>query len=174
MSCKIRLPFVNLLSPIPKMMSDSEFVIKTQLQVQKPVQEVFEAVGNPVHMTRYFISESTGFMEQGKTLMWKFPEFEEKFPVYIEKIDPGKFISFSWNNNGNKYVVDISFSEQKNNSTLVSVSETGGKNNEEGIIWLKQNTAGWANFLACLKAYLEYGINLRKGGFDFMVEKKTS
>jgi uncharacterized protein YndB with AHSA1/START domain len=38
--------------------------------------------------------------------------------------------------------------------------------NEEGIKWLKCNTEGWANFLACLKAYLEYGINLRKGAFD--------
>jgi hypothetical protein len=30
------------------------------------------------------------------------------------------------------------------------------------------NTEGWANFLACMKAYLEYGIQLRKGAFDFM------
>jgi uncharacterized protein YndB with AHSA1/START domain len=153
-------------------MSDSEFIIKTQLQVQKPLHEVFEAVANPVHMTNYFISESTGSMEQGKTLMWKFPEFEEKFPVYIENMEPGRFITFSWDNNGKKYTVEISFLEQKNNSTLVSVSETGGRNDEEGITWLKQNTAGWANFLACLKAYLEYGINLRKGGFDFMIENK--
>lgn len=34
------------------------------------------------------------------------------------------------------------------------------------------NTEGWANFLACLKAYLEYGINLRKGAFDFLSDKK--
>jgi uncharacterized protein YndB with AHSA1/START domain len=155
-------------------MSNSELIIKTELQVQKPIHEVFEAVANPEHMTHYFISESTGYMEQGKTLIWKFSEFEEKFPVYIEKIEPGKLISFSWDTNGKKYTVDISFSEQKNNSTLVSVSETGGRNDEEGIIWLKQNTAGWANFLACLKAYLEYGINLRKGGFDFMIEDKIS
>ena len=155
-------------------MSKSEFIIKTQLQVQKTLHEVFEAVANPLHMTQYFISESTGFMEQGKTLMWKFPEFEEQFPVHVEKIDQGKLISFSWDNNGRRYIVDISFSEQKMNSTLVSVSETGGTNNEEGIIWLKQNTAGWANFLACLKAYLEYGINLRKGSFDFMIENKKS
>ena len=33
---------------------------------------------------------------------------------------------------------------------------------------LKGYTAGRANFLACLKAYLEYGINLRKVAFDFM------
>jgi dihydrofolate reductase len=28
------------------------------------------------------------------------------------------------------------------------------------------NTEGWANFLACLKAYLEYGINLRWSGHN--------
>jgi hypothetical protein len=32
-----------------------------------------------------------------------------------------------------------------------------------GIDWQKGNAEGWANFPACLKAYLEYGIN----GFDF-------
>jgi len=44
------------------------------------------------------------------------------------------------------------------------------KNDDVGINWLKSNTEGWANFLACLKAYLEYGINLRKGGFDFLTK----
>ena len=41
-------------------------------------------------------------------------------------------------------------------------------NNEEGLKWLSGNSFGWSNFLACLKAYLEYNINLRKGAFDFM------
>ena len=40
--------------------------------------------------------------------------------------------------------------------------------NEEGIKQAIGQTEGWANFLASLKAYLEYGINLRKGAFDFM------
>jgi hypothetical protein len=59
-----------------------------------------------------------------------------------------------------------------NNSTLVTVTEKSMENNEAGIKWLKGNSGGWANFLACLKAYLEYGINLRKGAFDFMKKKK--
>jgi uncharacterized protein YndB with AHSA1/START domain len=154
-------------------MSDSEFKIQTKLQIQKPFNVVFEAVSNPEHMKQYFLSESTGPMEPGKTLIWKFPEFNEKFPVHIDKMETGKFISFLWDNNGSKYTVEISFTESGNNSTVVSVSESGGENNEEGIVWLKQNTAGWANFLACLKAYLEYGINLRKGSFDFMSEDKN-
>jgi hypothetical protein len=58
-----------------------------------------------------------------------------------------------------------------NNSTLVSITEKSRENDEAGIKWLIGNTEGWANFLACLKAWLEYGINLRKGAFDFMSEK---
>jgi hypothetical protein len=54
------------------------------------------------------------------------------------------------------------------NDTLVNITEKSRDNDESGINWLRQNTEGWANFLACLKAYLEYGINLRKGAFDYM------
>lgn len=74
--------------------------IKAALQIQKPIQEVFEAIIDPAKMSNYFISESTGRMEEGKKLTWKFP-----------------------------------------------------------------------NFLACMKAYLEYGINLRIGGFYFRSDK---
>jgi len=50
--------------------------------------------------------------------------------------------------------------------TFITIIEKDRDNDERGIKWLKGNTQGWANFLACLKAYLEYGINLRKGAFD--------
>lgn len=56
-------------------------------------------------------------------------------------------------------------------STLVTITEKSMEKNEAGIKWLKGNTEGWANFLACLKAYSEYGINLRKGGFDYLIKK---
>jgi hypothetical protein len=50
----------------------------------------------------------------------------------------------------------------------VTVTEKSRNNDEAGILWLRRNTEGWANFLACLKAWLEYGINLRKGAFDYL------
>lgn len=56
----------------------------------------------------------------------------------------------------------------ESNSTLVTITEKSMANDEAGIKWLKGNTEGWANFLACLKAFLEYGINLRNGAFDFL------
>lgn len=57
--------------------------------------------------------------------------------------------------------------------SIYFISKGSGRMEEEKMIkWLGQNTEGWANFLACLKAYLEYGINLRKGAFDF--QKNTN
>lgn len=71
-----------------------KLVIKVAIQILKPVDEVFEAIVNPEKMCHYFISESSGKMEEGKKLIWKFPEFEEKVPVRLEKVKKNKFVSF--------------------------------------------------------------------------------
>ncbi|MBS4036147.1 MAG: SRPBCC domain-containing protein [Ignavibacterium sp.] len=142
--------------------------IKVALQIQKSVREVFEAIADPDKMSNYFISKSSGRMEEGKKLFWKFPEFDEEFPVRIDKVEKDKYISFYWDTDGNELLVEINLTSADNDSTLVMITEKSMENNEAGIKWLKGNTEGWANFLASLKAYLEYGINLRKGAFDFM------
>ena len=93
-------------------------------------------------------------------------------PVLVGKIEKDKYISFYWDNDGIELFVEMTLTVIEDNSTLVTVTEKSRKNDEAGIKWLKGNTEGWANFLACLKAYLEYGINLRKGAFDFLSGKK--
>ena len=142
--------------------------IKAALQMQKPVNEVFEAIVDPAKMSNYFISKGSGRMEEGKTIIWRFPEFEEEFPVRISKIEKDKYISYYWDIDGKELLVEMALTSKGSNATLVTITEKSMENNEAGIKWLKGNTEGWANFLACLKAYMEYGINLRKGGFDFL------
>jgi len=142
--------------------------INAALQIQKPAKEVYQAIIDPEKMTNYFISKSTGPMEEGITVWWDFPEFEETSPVRIGKLILNEFISFSWDIGEKELTVEITLVPQKDGSTLVKITEREMENDEAGINWLKGNTEGWANFLVCLKAYLEYGINLRKGGFDFM------
>lgn len=141
---------------------------KASIQILKPVEEVFEGIVDPAKMTKYFISESSGRLETGKEVIWQFPEFVEKFPVNEIKIETNRSISFVWDPDT---VVNITLEESTGNSTIVRVNETGKEFNEENLKWVLENTGGWANFLACLKAYLEYGIQLRKGAFDFMGNK---
>ncbi len=147
--------------------------ISTTIQISKPQNEVFEAIVDPAKMSRYFISESTGRMEEGTNLEWKFPEFAEEIPVTIVEVSKNEYVSFTWEGaRGEKLLVEITLLEVPENSTLVKITEREMPNNKKGIKWLAQNTEGWANFLVCLKAYLEHGINLRKGAFDFMKEIK--
>ncbi len=142
-----------------------KLIAKATIQIQKPIEEVFECIVNPEKMTKYFISESSGRMETGKELIWKFPEFPDEFPVKGIRIETNLSISFVWDD---ETVVSIELETQSDKSTLVKVTEDGKMLNEDNLKWVIGNTEGWANFLACMKAYLEYGIQLRKGAFDFM------
>tara|TARA_B100000929_G_scaffold287926_1_gene275443 strand:+ start:564 stop:1022 length:459 start_codon:yes stop_codon:yes gene_type:complete len=147
-----------------------ELEIKTTLQISKPLGTVFEAIINPKKMSHYFISESTGRMETGKNIIWKFPEFDDMdVPVKVIKTIPDELINFEWEGSKDQILeVKITLEEKSGNATLVTIREGKMQATVEGIAWYGRNTEGWANFLACLKAYLEHGINLRKGAFEFM------
>jgi uncharacterized protein YndB with AHSA1/START domain len=142
--------------------------IKTGIKIVKPEHEVFEAIVDPSKMSKYFLSSSTGRMEEGKTLIWKFPELDMEFPIRVDKIKNDKYISYYWNDmeDNTETHVEITLEPREGNMTFVSVTEKSRDNNEKGIKWLKGNTEGWTSFLACLKAWLEYGINLRKNAID--------
>lgn len=135
------------------------------IQIQKPVEEVFEGIINPEKMTQYFISESSGKMETGKELIWKFPEFDATFPITKVKTETNHLISFVWDP---ETVVRITLEKLEDNSTIVRVHEGKKDLTDDNLKWALENSGGWANFLACMKAYLEYGIQLRKGAYDFM------
>ncbi|AVR44488.1 ATPase [Christiangramia fulva] len=148
-----------------------ELEIQASLQILKTREEVFEAIVDPSKMAHYFIEEGSSRMEDGKTIQWKFPEFEDRFSIEVQETKKPEFISFNWEGAKDKTLKVQMILEDNKGKTIVKITEGKMENDEEGILWYGRNTFGWANFLACLKAYLEYGINLRKGSFDFM--KKT-
>ena len=150
------------------MMDDGRLEVEAALQISKPVDRVFEAIVDPAEMTNYFISRSSGRLIEGEQVTWGFPEFEADFPITVDKVVKDSFVSFHWEVDGEMLHVEITLSPVDGGSTIVTITEKSRENDEAGILWLRGNTAGWANFLACLKAYLEYGINLRKGAFDFL------
>jgi hypothetical protein len=91
--------------------------------------------------------------------------------MYIKigrKVLDRQVVSFVWNP---ETIVNIALEALPDKSTLVKVTENGKVFNQHNLKWVLENTAGWANFLACMKAYLEYGIPLCKGAFEFYEEK---
>ena len=144
---------------------ETKLTAKASIGIQKPVSEIFEAIIDPEKMKHYFISKGSARMEVGKEIFWEFPEFEGSYPLTTKEIIPNEKIVFVWDP---KSVVTIELQKLSENDTVVKVSEVGYQSDEKGIKWAIGQTEGWANFLACMKAWLEHGIHLRKGAFDFM------
>ena len=55
----------------------------------------------------------------------------------------------------------MEFEALDDNSTMLSISESGWKTNAEGLKGSHDNCGGWQHMAMCMKAYLEYGIDLR-------------
>lgn len=152
-------------------MENRKLEIETAIGILKTPHEVFEAIVDSAKMSNYFISHGSGRLEEGKVIMWRFPEFDFEFPVRVARMDPDSLVSFWWESDGVDLLVEMTLAARGSGSTLVRITEKSRDLDEAGLKWLQGNTAGWANFLACLKAYVEYGINLRKGAFDYMTDK---
>lgn len=143
--------------------------IKAGIQIQKPVHEVFEAIVDPSKMSNYFIAYGSGRMETGAKLTWRFPELDMDVPVRVGEVRKDEYVSYYWDNDKKEFMVEITLTP-RGNDTVVIVTEKSAENDEEGIKWFGGNTEGWANFLSCLKAWLDHGIHLRKGAFDYRFE----
>ncbi|MCV0370475.1 SRPBCC domain-containing protein [Filomicrobium sp.] len=139
---------------------------QVQLKIGKPVAEVFDAVVNPDKLTRYFIQSTNGPLVEGVTVRWKFAEVPEAIDVVVREVRPSERIVFEWPAEDGDYrtCVEMTFLAVEDESTLVLIKESGWRPNPTGIEASYGNAGGWMHMMCCLKAYLEFGINLRTGG----------
>ena len=144
---------------------------KVHIKIQKPVSEVFDAVYNPKKLSSYFTTGgASGPLDEGKTVSWDFADFPGAFPVHVKQVIPNQLIVLEWQAAGSEKdpyntKVEMRFEPLENNSTMVSITESGWKQDEKGLESSYGNCFGWTHMSCCLKAFVEYGINLRKGSF---------
>jgi uncharacterized protein YndB with AHSA1/START domain len=140
--------------------------------IQKPVAEVFDAVYNPDKLSVYFTTGgASGPLNEGTTVMWKFADYhdpdDEGFPVKVKKVVPNELIVFEWEGEKDHpfNVVEMNFKSLDDDSTLVTISESGWSETQKGLDMSYGNCMGWSHVTSALKAYTEHGINLREGAY---------
>ena len=153
---------------------------KVNTKIQKPVEEVFDAIYNPAKLSEYFTTGgASGPLEEGKTVIWQFADFPGEVPVHVTQVIPNRLLAFEWSEGegetdeqGNKRVVvddsnmlqvRIELEPLEDGSTLVTISEGEWRPTQKGLDRSYGNCSGWTEMSLCLKAWVEYGINLRKG-----------
>jgi len=139
------------------------FKVEVRDRILRPLPEVFEAWINPDQMSRYFISSASAPISEGERIEWRFEDVNAKFNVDILQVVKDKLIVFSWAAAGSKHDVEVFFEPDVDDSTVIKITESSFSEDADGIRQGLGQNAGWTHLLCCLKAYMKFGINLRKG-----------
>lgn len=148
-----------------------ELKFKVQTKIQKPVGEVFDAVYNPSKLSGYFTNGGASApLDEGTTVEWAFadnPGDEKlKFPVEVTRVVPNERIELKWEGAKDLFThVVMEFEADGEDETIVRISETGWRETQEDLNSSYLNCMGWSQMVSALKAYVEYGIDLRKGAY---------
>jgi uncharacterized protein YndB with AHSA1/START domain len=138
--------------------------------VNRPRRVVFEAVADPNELSSYFTTGgASARLEQGAIVTWDFADFPGAFPVHVTQVIPDELIAFEWKanepNTDYDLAVTMTFTDAGEGRTKVEIAEAGWRSTEAAVKASYGNCMGWAQMLAALKAWKEYGINLREGAY---------
>jgi uncharacterized protein YndB with AHSA1/START domain len=139
---------------------------RVSARISKPVGEVFDAVVDPNKLGAYFVTTGGGAsapLVEGSTVIWW-----GDVPVEVEKVVRDEKIVLRWDGGAvedqdYKTRVEMKFDRLDDGGTMVTIAEGGWQESQAGLQKSYLNCEGWTQMICCMKAWLEYGINLREG-----------
>lgn len=148
--------------------SDKDMDFTVWAIIDKPVDQVYEAVADPDILSRYFTTGGArGYMDRGAVVTWDFADFPGPFDVRVLRAAAPEQIEFEWPAPSGEGMNNVTFrfEDLPNGRTKVHVTETGWPATPEGLKQAYGNTMGWMQMLSSMKAWLDHGIVLREGMF---------
>lgn len=138
--------------------------------ISKEISEVYEAVADPEKLSSYFTTGGAqGRLETGATVSWDFHDFPGAFPVKVLEAHSPEKIVLQWaadNSTAEDAMNTVTFefsSEDDGTRTKVDITEASWLVTNAGAKAAFGNCMGWTGMMAAMKAWVEYGINLREG-----------
>lgn len=148
-------------------MVENDLNVETQLQINRSSAEVFEAIVDPARMACYFITSGTGRLDAGEPVIWSWADHNDaRLTITPLEIEKDRRIVFAWAATGRDTRVTIELLPAESGTTTVAVCENGWPLDKDGAGHSLMQMQGWMHMLCCLKAYLEFQINLRAGSSD--------
>lgn len=140
-----------------------KFKVDHSVRINKPASVIFEAISSPVHLNRYFTAKAEGNLEKGKAATWTWVDHPKAIPVKVTKSKPPKFLVFQWPSHTKSYLTTVRFDldDQGEKGTIVRMREGTWEASAAGLSNSYNNSGGWMHMLCCLKAYLEFSVDLR-------------
>ena len=130
--------------------------------IRKPIAEVFHAIVDPQIISTYFPTSSSGPLVAGAKVTWTWPADAEEY-FFVDNVIANEKIEGHWKAWKVEYDVRTTFTfiAKEAGVTLVRISEDGFHSDEAGRESSYGQCSGWTHMLLCLKARLEFDIDLR-------------
>jgi len=137
---------------------NQEPVVRTEMLIRKPVEEVFEAFINPEITTNFWFTKSSGRLEIGKRVLWEWEMYGVSDEIYVKDIEENKRILIMSSDGTH---IEWLFNPRTNNETLISIENYGFVGNTDEVLNQCIDAMGGYTIVLCgLKAYLEHKIVL--------------
>ncbi|HEX3072080.1 MAG TPA: SRPBCC domain-containing protein [Ignavibacteriales bacterium] len=131
--------------------------VKVETRIPKPVHEVFEAITDKDKISNYFVREASASMTPGAEITWDFGKYG-KGEVKVHKVERSRRVVFGWEATQVEIIL-----QPEDDGTLVKIREAGWTEvNQKSIDEITDRTQGWTDMLLCMKAYLQFGVDLRE------------
>lgn len=137
---------------------NQEPVVRSEMLIRKPVEEVFEAFINPEITTKFWFTKSSDRLEIGKRILWEWEMYGVSDEIYVIDIEKNKRILVE-SSDGTK--IEWHFTPRSNHETFVSIENYGFSGNTEEVLNQCIDSMGGYTIVLCgLKAFLEHKIIL--------------
>lgn len=137
-------------------------IAKAAMLIRRPAAEVFEAFVDPAITTRFWFSTSSGRLAPGARVRWDWEMYGVHADVVVTTFEPGECIRIEWPSGDATTTVEWRFSARPDDTTFVSITETGFDGDGDAVVDQALDSAGgFALVLAGLKALLEHGTGLQ-------------
>ena len=94
-------------------------VVKAEMLIRRPVEEVFEAFINPEITTKFWFTKSSGRLEEGKQIKWEWEMYGVSDDLLVEKIEQNKLIRIQSSDNTKTEWI---FTPRDEEETFVSIT----------------------------------------------------
>lgn len=133
-------------------------LVKAEMLIRRPVEEVFEAFVNPEVTTKFWFTKSSGRLETGKHVTWDWEMYGVSDHVYVEDLQLNKRILIK---SSDSTKTEWVFDSRTNKETFVTIVNSGFKGNEDDIVnQAVDSMGGYTMVLCALKALLEHNVIL--------------
>jgi uncharacterized protein YndB with AHSA1/START domain len=136
-------------------------VAKAEMQIRKPIAEVFKAFVDPLVTSHFWFTRGSDTLEVGKPITWEWEMYNFSVEVTVKELEPNKRILVDWGAYGNATEIEWIFTKLPDDTTFVSVTNRGFTGDGDNCVKQAiESTEGFAFVLAGAKAWLEHGLAL--------------